>query len=82
MNILGLQEGRLRLTEFGNGVDENTAKILEGTGISTQALQEYGAAVARGGEEGQQAYVDVANAVAGIDDALLRNTVGVALFGR
>ena len=38
-NLLdGLKEGRIRLAEFGAGVDDTTAKMIEGTGISQTKL--------------------------------------------
>ena len=77
----GVKEGRIRMTEFGAGVDETTAKLIEGTGISASKLQEWGAAVGQGGEAGKTAMSDVATAVLGIDDATKRNQVGVKLFG-
>ena len=77
----GLKEGRIVLAEFGQGVDDTTTKLLEGTGISATKLQEWGKSVAAGGDEGKAAMTDVAKAVMGIDDATKRNQVGVKLFG-
>ncbi|ABC61285.1 TMP repeat protein [Geobacillus phage GBSV1] len=81
-NLLdGLKEGRIRLAEFGQGVDKATAELLEGTGISTAQLQEWGRAVAAGGEQGQKAMFEVAQALAGIKDATTQNALGVKIFG-
>jgi phage-related minor tail protein len=77
----GLKEGRIVLAEFGEGVDKTTADLLKGTGISTKQLQEWGKAVAGGGEAGSKAMVDVAKAIEGIKDETDRNLVGVKLFG-
>jgi phage-related minor tail protein len=77
----GLKEGRILLSEFGAGVDETTAELLKGTGISAKQLQEWGKAVAAGGEAGSKAMVDVAKAVESIKDETDRNLVGVKLFG-
>ncbi|MCS0789516.1 DUF2207 domain-containing protein [Cytobacillus firmus] len=77
----GLKEGRIVLSEFGAGVDETTAELLKGTGISTKQLKEWGKAVAAGGEGGSKAMVEVAKALEGIDDETSRNLVGVKLFG-
>lgn len=77
----GLKEGRIVLSEFGAGVDEATAELLKGTGISTKQLQEWGKAVAAGGEGGSKAMVEVAKALEGVDDETSRNLVGVKLFG-
>jgi phage-related minor tail protein len=82
-NLLdGLKEGRIRLAEFGQGIDKATAKLLEGTGISTAQLQTWGQAVAAGGKQGQKAMVEVAQALAGIDDETKKNALGVAIFGK
>ncbi|QOK28065.1 hypothetical protein IIE26_05195 [Cytobacillus oceanisediminis] len=77
----GLKEGRIVLAEFGAGVDEATAELLKGTGISTKQLQEWGKAVAAGGEGGSKAMVEVAKALEGVSDETSRNLVGVKLFG-
>ncbi|USK46350.1 DUF2207 domain-containing protein [Cytobacillus oceanisediminis] len=77
----GLKEGRIVLAEFGAGVDESTAELLKGTGISTKQLQKWGKAVAAGGKGGSKAMVEVAKALEGVDDETSRNLVGVKLFG-
>jgi phage-related minor tail protein len=77
----GLKEGRVRITEFGTGVDDTTAKLIEGTGISQSKLKEWGAAIAEGGDAGKTAMMDVSLALAGIEDDTLRNKIGVQLFG-
>lgn len=78
----GLKEGRIRLAEFGQGVDKATAELLEGTGISTAQLQEWGQAVTAGGEQGQKAMVEVAKALSGIKDETVQNALGVKIFGK
>ncbi|MEK4381177.1 replication protein [Aeribacillus sp. FSL K6-2848] len=81
-NLLdGLKEGRIRLAEFGQGVDKATAELLQGTGISAQQLESWGQAVAAGGDKGRQAMVEVTKALAGIDDETKKNALGVAIFG-
>lgn len=77
----GLKEGRIRLAEFGQGISDATAGLLEGTGISATQLQGWGKAVAAGGETGKKAMSDVAAAVANIDDKTKQNALGVAIFG-
>lgn len=77
----GLKEGRIRMAEFGQGISDSVAALLDGTGISTTQLQEWGKAVAAGGEGGKKAMSDVAAAVAGIDDKTKQNAVGVSVFG-
>ena len=66
---------------MGSGVDEATATILEGTGIQAESVQQWGAAIASGGEAGKTALMDVSLALSQIDDDVKRNDVGVAFFG-
>jgi phage-related minor tail protein len=82
-NLLdGLKEGRILLAEFGQGVDDSTAALLEGTGISTQQLQSWGQAVAEGGEKGRKAMQEAAKALVNIDDKTKQNALGVKIFGK
>ena len=74
----GLKEGRIVLAEFGQTVDDTTAKMLGTTG---EQLQKWGKAVAAGGEEGKKAMQEVAQAINDIDDATLQNQAGVTIFG-
>lgn len=77
----GLKEGRIVLAEFGQGVDAATAQMFEQIGISGEQLQEWGKAVATGGEEGKQAMNDVAEAIANVDDKTLQNQLGTTIWG-
>lgn len=82
-NLLdGLKEGRIRLAEFGAGIDDATSQMLEGTNISADQLQSWGQSVAKGGEDGKKAMQDVAQALMGISDETKRNALGVAIFGK
>lgn len=81
-NLLdGLKEGRIRLAEFGQGVPKATQELLKGTSISAKQLQEWGEAVAAGGEKGQKAMVEVAKALNGVKDETTKNALGVQIFG-
>lgn len=77
----GLKEGRIILAEFGTEVPEAVAKSLEGTDISAKQVQSWGTAMAKGGEEGKTAMMDVAIALAGVKDETKRNELGVQFFG-
>ncbi|TVZ81291.1 phage-related minor tail protein [Aeribacillus composti] len=82
-NLLdGLKEGRIRLAEFGQGVDKATAELLQGTGISAQQLESWGQAVAAGGDKGREAMQQVVKALSGVKDETKRNALGVAIFGK
>jgi phage-related protein len=81
-NLLdGLKEGRIRLAEFGQEVDDTTKDLLKGTGISAKQLQQWGQAIAGGGEKGKQAMVEVAKALSNVDDETTKNLLGVQFFG-
>jgi len=77
----GLKEGRIRLAEFGAEVPKALQDLLTGTEISTQQVQAWGTAMASGGEQGKQAMMDVAIALAGIEDDTKRNAIGTQMFG-
>lgn len=77
----GLKEGRVKAAEFGQGIDDATAKAIQGTDISAEKLQAWGKAAAAGGDEGKTAMGEMAKAVLGIEDATKRNQVGVKIFG-
>ena len=81
-NLLdGLKEGRIVLSEFGQGIDEETAKLFNKIGISSKQVQEWGQAVAAGGKSGKDAMVEVAKAISNIDDSTLQNQIGVKVYG-
>lgn len=46
-----------------------------------QQLESWGAAIAKGGEEGSQAFEDMVKWLNSIEDATLQNAIGVELFG-
>ncbi len=81
-NLLdGLKEGRVRLSEFGLEVPKATQELLANTDISVQQMQDWGTAVAQGGEAGKQAMQDVAQALVGVQDETVKNELGVQIFG-
>jgi phage-related minor tail protein len=81
-NLLdGLKEGRIRLAEFGKEVPKAVKELIKDTSISEKQLQSWGQAVAKGGEGGRKAMVDVAKALNGVRDETLKNTLGVQIFG-
>lgn len=81
-NLLdGLKEGRIRLAEFGQEVPKSVLPLIDGTGITVKQLQEWGRAVAEGGEAGKQAMREVAEAVNGVEDETKKSQLGVAIWG-
>jgi phage-related minor tail protein len=77
----GLKEGRILLAEFGAEVPKAVADSLAGTDISVQQVQNWGKAIAEGGEQGKQAMFDVALALSQVEDETKRNELGTKLFG-
>lgn len=81
-NLLdGLKEGRIVAAEFGAGVDDAMKEVLKGTEISAEQLQKWGQAVAKGGEDGSKALIEMNSALMAIEDETKRNEVGVKLYG-
>lgn len=81
-NLLdGLKEGRIKLEEFGQEVPKATKELLADTDISAKQLQEWGKAVAKGGETGRDAMQEVTKALLGVKDETTRNALGVQIFG-
>ncbi|HDX9589259.1 TPA: hypothetical protein ROX98_002242 [Bacillus pseudomycoides] len=80
-NLLdGLKEGRVKLNEFAQGADKALKEALDGSGIATEQIEQWGAAVAKGGSEGSQAMVEVAKAIDAIEDPVKKNQVGVKVL--
>ncbi|MBT2728399.1 hypothetical protein J7E63_15830 [Bacillus sp. ISL-75] len=77
----GVKEGRIRLAEFGAGIDKTTAGLIQGTNISAKQLQQWGEAVAEGGDAGKIAFGEVATELGKVDDDVQRNKIGTRLFG-
>ncbi|HDR4512979.1 TPA: DUF2207 domain-containing protein [Bacillus cereus] len=80
-NLLdGLKEGRIKLAEFAQGADKALKEALDGSGIATEQIEKWGAAVAKGGSDGSKAMVEVAKAIEGIEDPVKKNQVGVKVL--
>lgn len=77
----GLKEARITMSEFGQGVDETTAKVLNSAGISSKEFQQWGKDIAAGGKEGAQAYQELGSKIASIKDPVLQNQIGVMVYG-
>lgn len=77
----GLKEGRIVLAEFGQGVDDETAKLFNKIGISKAQLESWGKSVAAGGEEGRVAFEKIAEVLSTVKDKTLQNQLGTTIFG-
>ncbi|MED4354069.1 replication protein [Schinkia azotoformans] len=77
----GVKEARLQMASFGLEVDESLGELVEKSGISSSQFQQWGIAVAEGGEAGAKAMSDVASWLDGIKDKTLQNELATKVFG-
>ncbi|MGX5575437.1 DUF2207 domain-containing protein [Bacillus toyonensis] len=81
-NLLdGVKEGRIKMAEFGAGVDKSMQVVLDKTKISADQFEKWGQAIAGGGENGQKAMLEATKALAGVENATDRNALGTKMFG-
>ncbi|MBJ8044186.1 DUF2207 domain-containing protein [Bacillus cereus group sp. N17] len=81
-NLLdGVKEGRIKMAEFGAGVDKSMQAVLDKTKISADQFEKWGQAIAGGGENGQKAMLEATKALAGVENATDRNALGTKMFG-
>ncbi|WP_377864683.1 DUF2207 domain-containing protein [Bacillus sp. R86525] len=81
-NLLdGVKEGRIKMAEFGAGVDKSMQAVLDKTKISADQFENWGQAIAKGGEGGQKAMLEATKALAGVENATDRNALGTKMFG-
>jgi phage-related minor tail protein len=81
-NLLdGLKEGRIKVAEFGQGLDEAQMVAFRAADISGKQVIAWSDAVAKGGEAGSQAMYEIAKKLNEVDDATVKNTLGVQIFG-
>ncbi|MEY9973172.1 CRISPR/Cas system CMR subunit Cmr6 (Cas7 group RAMP superfamily) [Lysinibacillus sp. RC46] len=81
-NLLdGLKEGRIRATEFGTGLSNAQKDAIKDAGLSQKAFEDWGNAIAKGGEDGNAAFREMTQALDEVDDQTARNALGVEIFG-
>lgn len=81
-NLLdGVKEGRIQMADFGSGLDDALKDILSQTEISEKQFEDWGKAIAKGGEDGQNAMLEATKALAGVKDETDRNQLGTKMFG-
>lgn len=69
------------MAEFGSGLDKSMKEIISQTNISAEQFEGWGQAIAQGGEGGQKAMLEATKALAGVEDATVRNQLGTKMFG-
>ncbi|KAB2334256.1 hypothetical protein [Bacillus mesophilum] len=77
----GVKEARLQMATFGLEIPAALQPLLDKAGMSQKQFQEWGKAVAAGGEEGSQAMSDVAAWLDTIDNKELKNELATKVFG-
>ncbi|MEK3955369.1 phage tail protein [Psychrobacillus sp. FSL K6-1464] len=77
----GVKEANIKMKEYGKEVPKALAAVLKGTTVSTKEMQNWGKAVASGGEEGAKAMSEVSAWLQTIEDDSLRNEMAIAVFG-
>ncbi|WP_142337500.1 DUF2207 domain-containing protein, partial [Bacillus toyonensis] len=76
----GVKEGRINMAAFGQEVPKAMSDLLQGTDLSVEKMQEWGKAVADGGEGGSKAMAEVATWIDGIKDKSLQNALATEIF--
>lgn len=69
------------MADFGSGLDDSMKELIGKTDISAEKFVGWGQAIAKGGEGGQQAMLEATKALAGVEDATVRNQLGTKMFG-
>lgn len=77
----GLKEGRIQMADFGNGLNKEMQTLISQTDISADKFVGWGKDIAKGGEDGQKAMQEATVALAGVEDATVRNQLGTKMFG-
>ncbi|PGE04690.1 phage tail tape measure protein, partial [Bacillus toyonensis] len=68
------------MAAFGQEVPKAMSDLLQGTDLSVEKMQEWGKAVADGGEGGSKAMAEVATWIDGIKDKSLQNALATEIF--
>lgn len=77
----GVKETRIRMAELGESIPKAVTDLLDGTGVNSKKISEWGQAVAEGGDQGSKALSDMVTWLAGIDDKAKQNAIATQLMG-
>lgn len=84
----GAESGTFSVDKLGDTIKEFGIRVKDGSKTTISAFEDLGLNVdetaekfAQGGEQAQEAFEDVADALFDLDDPLKKNQVGVELFG-
>jgi len=86
--IAGAQAGAFNLDKVGDSVKEFNLRAQDGSDSTAEGFaaiglnaNQMGAAIAKGGEDGQKAFAATVTALAAMKDPMQQNAAGTALFG-
>jgi phage-related minor tail protein len=77
----GVKEARIQMTTFGLEIPKAMKPLLKDAGVSAKQFQDWGKAVAAGGEEGSKAMSEMVTWLEGIEDKTLKNEIATKVFG-
>lgn len=84
----GAENGTFSVDKLGDTIKEFGIRVKDGSKTTISAFEDLGLNVdetaekfAQGGEQAQEAFEDVADALFDLDDPLKKNQIGVELFG-
>lgn len=86
--VAGANAGSFSLDKVGDAMKEFNLRAQDGSKSTSEGFtaigldaQKMGAAIAKGGEDGQKAFTATITALAAMKDPMAQNTAGTALFG-
>jgi phage-related minor tail protein len=77
----GVKEARIQMATFGLEIPKAMKPLLKDAGISSKKFQDWGKAVAEGGEKGSEAMSEMVTWLNGIEDQTLKNELATKVFG-
>ncbi|MER2132586.1 MAG: hypothetical protein ABS896_09250 [Carnobacterium inhibens] len=77
----GVKEARVQMATFGQEIPKALKPLIADTGLSQTQFQNWGKAVASGGEDGAKAMSEVSDWLQTIEDDALRNEMAIKVFG-
>lgn len=85
---VGADNGAFNLDKIGDAVKEFSIRVIDGSNTTIDGFQKIGLNAdemakkfANGGEEAKQAFIEVVNRLANMDDKVAQSIAGVNLFG-
>lgn len=84
----GAENGAWNLDKIGDAVKEMAIRMVDGSQTTQEGFEAIGmdaettaSRIAQGGETAREAFIEVMNALAGMDDPIAQNEAGVNLLG-